>query len=392
MASGSGGTGASAVSGGAAANSANSAEEAQNTSKRPTDSAFKQQRLPAWQPILTANSVLPIFFVIGVAFIPVGIGMYWFSSQVREYQLNYTDCKNAAGQLCAEQINNTLIGDRNCTCEYTFPLNDTWEGQVYMYYGLENFYQNHRRYVKSRDDNQLLGTLSSDPSNDCHPFSQDKKTNQTYVPCGAIANSLFSDEITMEYLDDDNVTWKPVPLLRTEIAWQSDKHYKFKNPDKPDGTEARTKEELKEVLKDYAKPKDWKKELWELDPDNPDNNGLRNEDLIVWMRTAALPNFRKLYRRIDHSQEAFKGPILPNKTYKFTIQYNFEVKQFSGRKSVVLSTTSILGGKNEFLGIAYMVVGCICFVLGVLFLFVHVKYGKEQAEMIKVNSRTQFNE
>ena len=27
--------------------------------KRPDNSAFKQQRLPAWQPVLTAKSVLP---------------------------------------------------------------------------------------------------------------------------------------------------------------------------------------------------------------------------------------------------------------------------------------------------------------------------------------------
>lgn len=30
-----------------------------------------------------------------------------------------------------------------------------------MYYGLSNFYQNHRRYVKSRDDSQLNGDNSS---------------------------------------------------------------------------------------------------------------------------------------------------------------------------------------------------------------------------------------
>jgi hypothetical protein len=37
-----------------------------NRSKRPKDSKFKQQALPAWQPILTAGTVLPTFFVIGV--------------------------------------------------------------------------------------------------------------------------------------------------------------------------------------------------------------------------------------------------------------------------------------------------------------------------------------
>ncbi|PZC83469.1 hypothetical protein B5X24_HaOG207452 [Helicoverpa armigera] len=51
-------------------------------SRRPAESAFKQQRLPAWQPILTAGTVLPTFFVIGIAFIPVGIGLLYFSDEV----------------------------------------------------------------------------------------------------------------------------------------------------------------------------------------------------------------------------------------------------------------------------------------------------------------------
>ena len=37
-----------------------------------TDTAFKQQRLPAWQPILTAGTVLPAFFIIGIIFVPLG--------------------------------------------------------------------------------------------------------------------------------------------------------------------------------------------------------------------------------------------------------------------------------------------------------------------------------
>lgn len=47
-----------------------------------TDSAFKQQRLPAWQPVLTAGTVLPAFFVIGIAFIPVGVALLYFSNAV----------------------------------------------------------------------------------------------------------------------------------------------------------------------------------------------------------------------------------------------------------------------------------------------------------------------
>ncbi len=72
------------------------------------------------------------------------------------------------------------------------------------------------------------------------------------------------------------------------------------------------------AFKDTARPRDWHKDLWELDPDNPDNNGLQNEDLIVWMRTAALPNFRKLYRKIKHP--SFDG--LPQGEYKLDITYS----------------------------------------------------------------------
>lgn len=63
---------------------------------------------------------------------------------------------------------------------------------MFIYYGLTNFYQNHRRYVKSRDDVQLLGKLSPVVSSDCYPYSSDPKTSKPIAPCGAIANSMFN--------------------------------------------------------------------------------------------------------------------------------------------------------------------------------------------------------
>ena len=63
-----------------------------------------------------------------------------------------------------------------------------------MYYGLSNYYQNHRRYVKSRDDEQLLGNIINpdDLNNDCDPYKTEEQTDKGYAPCGAIANSLFN--------------------------------------------------------------------------------------------------------------------------------------------------------------------------------------------------------
>lgn len=46
------------------------------------DTAFKQQRLKAWQPILTPKTVLPTLFIIGIIFAPIGALLVWGSSLV----------------------------------------------------------------------------------------------------------------------------------------------------------------------------------------------------------------------------------------------------------------------------------------------------------------------
>lgn len=248
--------------------------------------------------------------MIGIAFIPVGVGLLYFSDQVKEYILDYTDCNStnifrAKGMpvKCADII--AEGHSQPCYCKINFSLPSDFNGKIYMYYGLTNFYQNHRRYVKSRDDNQLLGKLSPDVSGDCEPFAYVGET--PIVPCGAIANSLFSDDLTLFSLKHK----APVPLLKTGIAWPSDKNIKFRNPEG----------NLREVFKNFTKPKNWDKYIYELDNENESNNGFQNEDLIVWMRTAALPTFRKLYRRVNHTVDGFtEGLVAGN--YTLTVNYS----------------------------------------------------------------------
>ena len=149
--------------------------------------------------------------------------------------------------------------------------------------------------MKSRDDKQLYGDIDRTLTEDCEPFKTVNDADKKYAPCGAIANSLFNDTIKLKHWIDGGDK-DEVPLNRTGIAWDSDKTYKFKNPSYEYDDPSTAWEKLKEKFEGTAKPMDWQKNIWELDKENPDNNGFLNEDLIVWMRTAALPNFRKLYR------------------------------------------------------------------------------------------------
>jgi len=285
------------------------------------------------------------------------------SNKINEHILDYTDCLDVSelpnNVTCASQLGN--FSTQTCMCSIPFILPENFDGKVYMYYGLSNYYQNHRRYAKSRDDDQLLGILSNAPSDDCDPFQydgDDKETRNPIAPCGAIANSMFSDTLSVKWNDIDDGKGIMIPLVSSGIAWPSDIDAKFRNPG-----------DLTEALRGYVPPLSWKRSIADL------NNGFRNEDFIVWMRTAALPNFRKLYRSIDHSNEYFEGGLKQG-NYTLEVEYQHPVKSFNGRKLMILSTLSILGGKNPFLGISYIVVGCVSALMGAILLFIHMKFHK----------------
>jgi hypothetical protein len=63
-----------------------------------SDTAFKQQRLKAWQPILTPKSVLPTLLIVGLIFAPIGGVLIWGSNQV----CGFPRAHDAAGLAMAE--------------------------------------------------------------------------------------------------------------------------------------------------------------------------------------------------------------------------------------------------------------------------------------------------
>ena len=111
---------------------------------RPSNSAFKQQKLPAWQPILTPKWVIGTFLTVAVVFVAIGALILSASNMVKEVTVDYSSCCNVSG-------------GNGCNCTLNFNVPKTMKQPIYVYYQLDKFYQNHRRYVQSRSDTQLRG-------------------------------------------------------------------------------------------------------------------------------------------------------------------------------------------------------------------------------------------
>ncbi|XP_043845866.1 cell cycle control protein 50B [Dromiciops gliroides] len=338
---------------------------------QPDNTAFTQQRLPAWQPLLSAGIVLPLFFCVGLAFIGLGLGLYYSSNGIKELEYDYTgDPGTGNCSACAAAGERVAPPPANCSCQWCFSLPELFQGPVFLYYELSNFYQNNRRYVVSRDDAQLSGVASAlrHPVNECAPY-QRNRAGVPIAPCGAIANSLFNDSFKLLHQRLPGGAYVEVPLDRTGIAWWTDYHVKFHNPEPINGS-------LKLAFQGTAKPPNWPRPAYDLSPD-PNNTGFVNQDFVVWMRTAALPTFRKLYARIRHGNYSAG---LPRGAYCVNITYNYPVLSFGGHKRIIFSSISWMGGKNPFLGIAYLAFGSLCIVTGFVMLVVYIRHQDENGD------------
>ena len=112
-----------------------------------------------------------------------------------------------------------------------------------------------------------------------------------------------------------------------------------------------------------------------------------DEHFQNWMRTAGLPTFTKLWGRND-------GAKLPKGRYQIAVNLSeymhdafllrllqaadgewstdYPVRPYKGTKSIVVSTVSWIGGKNPFLGWAYVAAAALLVLLGILGTIRHV--------------------
>jgi hypothetical protein len=111
------------------------------------------------------NTMLTFTF-FAVVLLSLGVLLFITSGQVWEEVVQYDrKCYPVTGSGTDAEWEFTFprgsIADANPTmCESNelfIHVENDLQDTVYVYYQLENFYQNHRRYVKSTDTDQLAG-------------------------------------------------------------------------------------------------------------------------------------------------------------------------------------------------------------------------------------------
>ena len=108
------------------------------------NSKFKQQKLPGWRPVPSMARTVTIFICFGIVFVCLGVLILLFSNNIVEFSERYDNNPNC----------NSTIDD---TCEIVINITKKMNKNILVYYQLDGFYQNHRRYVQSRSEAQLRG-------------------------------------------------------------------------------------------------------------------------------------------------------------------------------------------------------------------------------------------
>ncbi|OWB69675.1 hypothetical protein B5S30_g5101 [[Candida] boidinii] len=339
-------------------------------SRKPPNTAFRQQRLKAWQPILVPKVVLPMLLIIAVITAPLGIGFLITEYKIQLLEIDYSKCEKLANnefsdipskyvshhfnnnsgfekpqwRFTNESAENNGVTEYTAKCYLNYNIPNDITGPVYLYYKLTNFYQNHRKYVESYSWAQLRGQAVAydDLTSDCSPMRY--RDGKMVYPCGLVANSIFNDTIGSPVNRDD--TEKTYEFSQKGIAWKSDLSlYK------------KTEYEASQIVP----PENWMQKY----PNGYTAENLpdlsKDELFMNWMKTAALPSFVKLYG-------INKNAVFEKGSYATEIELNYPVSIFGGTKSMVIGTSSVLGGRHLSLGICYLIVACIsiAFMLGFL--------------------------
>jgi len=333
------------------------ADTAAGSAGAQTDTRFTQQDLPSWKPLLSAAAVSFWLFFLGIVCLVLGVFCKMSSDEVVDLRFRYDDlpqCITGDDNAARQDAMFATYGE-GTACEYEVVVTKEMKAPVYLYYEMHNFYQNHRRFLGSRTQLRNRGWEKTDKEQaKCDP-KRYVDMNQTLEvePCGLAAWSFFNDTYAV-YKVEDGKNDTQVTVNEKGISWAIDRDDNF--------ADHHAKNFNMEIYKDHRGGGTI------VGPIN------QNEHFLVWMREAAVANFWKLWGKIEEDIPA--GTKL-----KFKIANRYNSYGYDGKKFVILSTTTWLGGKNEPLWVMTILTGIFSGAVAAYFLYVHMYHVREFADI-----------
>uniref|UniRef100_A0A0R3RP70 Transmembrane protein 30A n=1 Tax=Elaeophora elaphi TaxID=1147741 RepID=A0A0R3RP70_9BILA len=104
-----------------------------------SDTKLRQQKLPAWQPILTASTVIPTIFGIGVVFLPIGVALFLASQGGKILSLFDFETGNCR-QLQMREMKESITDYTSCNvsshkaCEFVIKLDSDFQVSSFFRY------------------------------------------------------------------------------------------------------------------------------------------------------------------------------------------------------------------------------------------------------------------
>jgi len=275
------------------------------------------------------------------------------------------------------------VGPNLCTA---LDDNNQMVGNVVLYYSLEPYYQNHRRYALSRNSPQLHGLDwdgtgitfgGSTAMSLCTPLQTLSDLNEQYgiittskdgltsvmpgyppindlnddyhkvviYPCGLQAFSVFNDFFSMSTHEDIPVD---IPLYDSPrlISADPDLNY-FKRVDE---TKYPKRENVYEWLPSYYY-------------DDVAGNGVENSHFMNWMRLSSGPVVQKLFAVLNEygDDSTIKPP------FRIKVRNRYNISSWGGKKFVILTTMPSIGRVPQICYDGLIALGCFSTIFGIAY-------------------------
>ena len=296
-----------------------------------------RQELKSYTPECNAKCGIISNFIFMICCLSIGIPSVIYSKQHKEIKIDYTKCK----------LNFEIYNKTNGICKIKFNITEKIKSTIFVYYQLKNFYLNHRKFVKSKNWNELRGEEVNTKKNckDAYLMGEMFTKNSPYYknewnhtfshndiasPCGLFARSYFNDTY--------NLTYENGTFIQIDENGIANKYLKNKF---------------------FKRRKDYKIKQW-ID--------VENEHFINWMNVETFNSFRKLWGKIYVN--------LNPGIYYLIIKDNYDVLRYDARKFFILCDGNIFG-QNNFFGYFLIAVSGYCFLV-ILILWVLSLSNKEK--------------